>query len=276
MKKKRCKVIMLPTKNETELLRNTYCFTEAHGNPLRLINDLKDKNNLIERGFEYQHLYIISDDKIEAGDWVIYKDNFLDGNVKTQEDFNAAKWNIKQCISKEEAAYTERAQFGRNNDNGICGCYKVIATTDPELRSDGLIEDPNNPKDNLLIRKGLPQPSQAFIEKYCKVGGIDEVDVEYEYYYEGSKARIIIQNGNDPIIECDDEEFQVKLKNLEYRLKISSDNTINIHPIKDTYTREEVEQLCNNAMVQMSDWKNEITITHNLNILMSRWIKENL
>jgi hypothetical protein len=26
---------------------------------------------------------------------------------------------------------------------------------------------------------GLPKPSQAFIEKYCKVGGIDEVLIEY-------------------------------------------------------------------------------------------------
>jgi len=37
------------------------------------------------------------------------------------------------------------------------GYREIIATTDPELN--------------------LPQPSKAFIEKYCEVGGIDEVDV---------------------------------------------------------------------------------------------------
>jgi len=91
-----------------------------------------------------------------------------------------------------------------------------------------------------------PQEWTSFIETLNQALRIHD-DVEYEYYYEGSKARIIIQNGNDPIIECNDEEFQVKLKNLEYRLKISSDNTVNIHPIKDTYTRDEVEQLCVSA-----------------------------
>ena len=39
---------------------------------------------------------------------------------------------------------------------------KIIATTDPELE--------------------LPQPSQAFIKAYCEQGGIEYVDVEYEYH----------------------------------------------------------------------------------------------
>ena len=43
---------------------------------------------------------------------------------------------------------------------------KIIATTDPELN--------------------LPQPSKEFIEEYCKVGGIDEVDVEYGLFHDGN------------------------------------------------------------------------------------------
>ena len=68
---------------------------------------------------------------------------------------------------------------------------KIIATTDSKLK--------------------LPQPSQSFLEEYCRKGGIDEVDVEYDY---GMVAWKI-----EPVV--------------------NSDNTINIHLIKDTYTEEE-------------------------------------
>ena len=63
---------------------------------------------------------------------------------------------------------------------------KVVATTDKSL--------------------GLPQPSQAFVEKYVELGGIEEVDIE------------------------------LKSSDLDYffgDLKVDSYNTITIHSIKD-------------------------------------------
>ena len=153
----------------------------------------------------YQHLYITSDDKIEAGDWCLF---FWDGNKEGE---------LGQIGSEPQQYFPENGHTLNKN------LRKIIATTDPELRSDGLIEDPNNPKDNLLIRKGLPQPSQSFIEEYCRKGGIDEVDVEYD------RPR----------------SYSPPLPPLEP--EVNSDNTINIHSIKDTYTREEVEQLCVSA-----------------------------
>lgn len=42
------------------------------------------------------------------------------------------------------------------------------------------------------------------------------------------------------------------------------------------YSINEVKDLIRQAMVQMSDWKNEGHTTPSLNPLMDKWIKENL
>jgi hypothetical protein len=150
MEKKRCKVVMLPTDKASASIayskqENAYVVASK----LRLLE--------ITQGFEvtslweYFNLYFINDEETLKNDWVI---DHMSGKVSQLTLDNVGK--------------------------GRFPASKIIATTDPELRSDGLIEDPNNPKDNLLIRKGLPQPSQAFIEEYCRKGGIDEVMVEYE------------------------------------------------------------------------------------------------
>ena len=80
---------------------------------------------------------------------------------------------------------------------------KVISSNDPKL--------------------GLPSPTQAFIEKYCKLGGIDEVDVECEF-------AAGYQTKENP--------------DLMWRLKVDSHNTITTREIKNSWSREEVESLC--------------------------------
>ena len=85
----------------------------------------------------------------------------------------------------------------KNIGQGVSG-YKIIATTDKSL--------------------GLPQPSKAFIEKYCKVGGINEVVVDYVEY-------------------SDSQVFH-------FMPFVNTNNEIIIHPVKDNYSKEEVERLC--------------------------------
>jgi len=70
---------------------------------------------------------IVSDDKINKGDWFCFKDGFLDGTVKTKNDYNQSVWNIKRCDSENETASLHRAQFGKNAANGIAGCHKIIS-----------------------------------------------------------------------------------------------------------------------------------------------------
>lgn len=94
----------------------------------------------------------------------------------------------------------------------ITHCQKIIATTDKSLDFAPFGGQP------ILI---LPEPSQGFIKKYCEKGGIDEVMVEYDF--------IGGVNG----------QFKTAIP------KISSDNTITIKSIKDTWNREEVMEICN-------------------------------
>jgi len=119
-----------------------------------------------------QHLYFTSDDEIKEGDWYIDDTDTIRKSLTSDKNY----WEV------------------RKNE------VKIIATTDTKL---GYFQrEPKSP-----YFEQLPQIPQSFIEKYVKLGGIDEVNVEYEH---------------------DDTVPYPKL-----RLKVDSHNTITIHPIKD-------------------------------------------
>lgn len=107
----------------------------------------------------------------------------------------------------------------------IEGCDKIIATTNNNLFTE----------EDIIPYTSLPQPSKAFIEKYCKVGGIDEVMVEYT----------VKQKTQDELewegLSSDVSPYGLNLsKNI---LKINSHNEITIHPIKSNWTKEEIIQV---------------------------------
>jgi len=163
---------------------------------------------------KYQHLYITSNDEIKEGDWVY--------NIVQKTYFKADK-NFMKIVG-----------------NTLTTNKKIIATTDKSLTT--YVED----KDNLYdprsktgfepYYKLLPQPNKAFIEEYCELGGIDEVIVEYEFNFELTS----FTNKMNP-----DKGWE-KWSNKEYVLKVNSQNEITIHPIKDTWTREELIKIIHN------------------------------
>ena len=127
------------------------------------------------------------------------------------------------------------------------GYSEVLATTDTSLK----IDNPNYDIGRLAYIN-LPQPSQQFIEKYIeeynKGQQITECLVEYEEIY----PKHFTYNPNENIIT---------------RLKVDKNNTITIKKVKDSYTREEVENLIYSAMkdrcyTTIAEWK--------------KWIEENL
>lgn len=63
---------------------------------------------------------------------------------------------------------------------------------------------------------GLPRPSNEFIKRYCELGGIDEVLVEYKCSYEDCN-----------MFGCHKYEGC----HLIQQLKVAPDNTITIYPI---------------------------------------------
>lgn len=92
-------------------------------------------------------------------------------------------------------------------------CSKIIGSSDKELN--------------------LPEPTKEFIQEYCRKGGIDEVDVEYE--------RRTIQGEWKPALLP--SEWGSKGENPT-RPKITKDNKMIIHPVqKNVFSRDEVKSL---------------------------------
>lgn len=130
-----------------------------------------------------------------------FKDPDWDGNIPqhlyftTDEEIKEGDWYIDDCNLIRQAVTSDKDYWDRRPTY-----KKIVATTDKSL--------------------GLPEPSQAFIQKYCELGGIDEVDIELkssdlDYFFGDLKV--------DPI-----------------------HNTVTIHSIKDSWSREEMFQLMDN------------------------------
>ena len=208
MERKRSKIHRLP--NENGII---WSDVGPYDNQLALVTKETERllNFLNMSDRPKHHLYITTDDEIKSGDWCIV----LDSNPF-----------IKQATA---------------DDIGFEDIKKIIATTDPKLIVFTKLQSDLGDV-NMQKAQRLPQPSKAFIEKFCKVGGIDEVDVEYDNY----------EHHHD--VEDD------------WRPKVDSHNEITIHPIKDSWTREEVVSLLQNmggnAMLPPEE--------------VDQWIKENL
>lgn len=238
---KKCPVVMLPTNEKAIINLNEYRkdvptlnhskeISNYETNPYQLIRD---------RGYQPQHLYILSNEKIKEGDWV-YENNL---NQET---------NIYQVfkINNELGFFRfKNVWIPLNKQNSA---KKIIATTD---RLSVLIDDGYLAKESPTgkVIDYLPQPSQSFIQKfveeYRKCNIITEVMVEYE---EGKSY-----SGNEGLI-------------VKEWLKINpKDNTITIRKVKDSWNREEVKNLISKAF--SSDLINTQSATE-----LDKWIEENL
>ena len=158
---------------------------------------IHDKGYLIEGKYRVgepsgtqKHLYFTTDEKIKEGDYVV-QTNF--------EKSHSSIIKIENEIQKKFANY--------KNGSFIKG--KIVATTDKSL--------------------GLPEPSQAFIQKYCELGGIEEVDLEYD------EIEIYSNKGTSNI----PSRFSY-YQGVTTKIKTDSHNIITIHSIKDSWSREEV------------------------------------
>lgn len=224
-------VIMLPIDDNPSIL------WDKANNELRL--PFKNYN---QSRFESQHLYFLSDEEIEKGDWCL-----LDRNVG-----QSTGYVVLQCVEAD----VENGEYTFKEDGNLFTtgrCEKIIATTDTSLYHRDF--ESNTNCDSLY-----PQPSQQFIEKYIESyntgNPITEVLVEYEQI-------------QDPILS-----FPSKLD--IFKFKINPDNTINIREKKDSWNREEVIELLKKLVTDCND--NEELCTHYNGEYreLNNWIKENL
>jgi hypothetical protein len=194
-------------------------------NRLQYFKGFFTQEYLKSQGKSSHYLYITSDDKIEEGDWYI---------VLADEE-----------LHKHQGKSTS-----------FVGGKKIIATTDSKLKIKDFPE-----LDNSALRV-LPQIPQEFIEEYCLKGGIDEVDVEGELFWEVNG--VVLHEYLEPLNPQKDDK-QVFIP------KVDSHNTINIHPIKDTWTRGEVYKIAKVAYRMGAQNHEDATIER-----FDKFIKENL
>ena len=147
----RTQVHMLPTEDKSDIIENNsldFIYHSSH-------KDYSHWGVEESKHLSYQHLYFTSDEEIKEGDWFI--------NTNFQKIYQANSENSKNII-----------EFGPHPE-----IRKIIATTDPKLTVHFEGHEYGTARE-INAEVYLPQPSQDFIKAYCKQGGIDEVDVEYE------------------------------------------------------------------------------------------------
>ena len=230
---KRAKIIMLPTKNNTENVLKGY-----NDNSLLFKYAKEYKSIPAECDYvSFYHLYIISDDEIKEGDWVLT---------------NLHK-KIEQVLNNKTSLfyYQQRAK-------------KIIATTDISLKIDNPHYDIG-----LLAYISLPQPSQQFITKYIEEYNKNQVIIDILIKYE-----LYCNTGSYPNIKKDCNCPCTNTINCGTTLKINQDNTINIQLPKDNWSREEVINLIKKYSVEEpDDWS---FLDLDIDDYQNKWIEDNL
>lgn len=211
--KQKAKVYMLPTNDKSSILKDVFTMNgHSHVELIAFSKEVIGEETMPNYlTFEYQHLYITTDEEIKEGDNYLIELFNIEGK--------STGLHLEQCNTIEkEWINNSSVTLTRHIKN----CKKIIASTDSKCTLP-VTEDDLNPETGGIDIRVLPQPSQQFIKDYCKAGGIDEVLVEYEEDYE------------------DHPEIEGSLISEKWSwLKINSDNTINIHSIKNSWNRAEM------------------------------------
>ena len=147
--RKRAKVHMLPTEDKSQIWgwRLGLAFMKNPSKPVKGAE-----------GLPY-HLYFTTDEEIKEGDW--YLDVLKTGFPTVHKCGNSLPFTAPKIIA------TTDPKLGTLNEEGLKG-MEELHVLQPYSKA---------PKSWYNY---LPQPSQTFIN--CEQGGIDEVDVEYEYH----------------------------------------------------------------------------------------------
>jgi len=233
MENKRTKVIMLPTEDEVKF--GDLCTSARYGDKPLLFGQFE---NSYPEECKKQYLYFTPYEKPKEVDWCI--------DTITKSIYQLHKFTANDLRKRS---------------------LKIISTTDSKLKlgtCEGCEQDKDYRHFFIKCTCSLPQPSQSFIEAFCKAGGIWKVLVEYKLkpIPEGVPMEYgTFLDANNPLNHC---------------LKVNSHNEITIHPIKDSWNKEDVLQLCEKAWGQ-GRYNARAENSRTLNqTSFKTWIKENL
>jgi hypothetical protein len=195
---KECQAVCLPTDEKSII--------EKHSNGNYFINPVKEYN--YKSFIKNQYLHILSDDKIEIGDWVL--------NLNWINELNKNPFIL--CVKR---AFTNPDWL---NSEDCKSCKKIISSTDGSL--------------------GLPSPSPEDLKTWCKTQP-KEVLVEYEQY---NPLRVEfdnhLENHSMGGIKYTGWLKRIKQCPLEDRVK-ALNNQISINFTEKTYSTEEVIAIIN-------------------------------
>lgn len=179
-------------------------------------------HDLIDNLGNNQHLYIISDEKIEEENWVYEKNLNQETHI-----YEVYKRIDRLCFFR----FRNVPIFLDKDSNNA---KKIIASTDPSIKfptPDSLDLYPFS-----YTQKKYPQTFiDYFISEYNKENKIEKVEVEYEKL--ASYGRVLLPCSPHNTKENSDMSIY-----KDY-IKINPDNTINIKPLKDSWSREEVIEI---------------------------------
>ena len=228
---KNCKVVILSTNKKTDNALKGYLDGSL------LFNYQKEYKTIkAEKGFTgYYHIYFTSDDEIKRGDYCILDNEEV---IQVDEIKTGNLGKVIVSISSEKGSVVHSYDL----------CKKIIATTNNSLRTNSIyniiriflhhysfdagIFGNKSKKIKLAQIFEIPKPPQSFIknyiEEYNKGNVITNVLIEYEI----TKSEVFYSND----VPCNSIKINPK------------DNTITIKKVKDSWTREEVENLCRKAV----------------------------
>jgi len=246
--KRKCQVILLPTDDKY----GSSIMLGVMPNVATLTKDvLNDTHDWMKFG-KSQHLYILSDEKIEEGDWFYYPKSYK---------------NINLCNLRDYKYLTDKC-----NNNWLAeSCKKIIAATDKSLN--------------------LPEPSPEFIQKYIEAynSGNPIIEVVVEYIYKNKVTfgnciyKEINRDGSYYELINGEVEKTLSIKELEsygitmYEPKVNKSNQISITKVKDSWSREEVSDLILKIIKEIS-YGNDYLLEHYSGDFKDakKWISENL
>jgi hypothetical protein len=190
------------------------------------------------------NLYVTSNEEIKEGDWCLLNVEGTLRAVRVIDITLVELWNIMK-VPKIIAA-TNTSLLTSEIKNRI---YKGVPT-------------------KVNVHKPLPQIPKLFIkyyiEQYNKGNVITDVLVEYEEY---------MTDGWVPTYNNPDNHNLDQPTELDYRLKINSDNTINIYQVKDTWNRLELIEKLNECAAFV---KHKIEYESYCIGDLEEWINENV
>ena len=201
--KKEIQIVMLPTKDITNI---------SKGNKENEL--IYSKEGFVPHIISTQHLYLVLDTNIKAGDWIL-----------SGKELFKSKTNENEGLFKKVIATTKKSLF----IEGYCEeCDNEGEITGP---MGVMFECTKCPVIN------LPQPPQDFIEEYCRKGGIDKAMVEYKDFGVVIPSSVDSRGdyeGNCP--KCHKYYNWMGTGGMtcsHTALKINSNNEITISPVKE-------------------------------------------